>query len=72
MRAEVVTSGLIELGNAVGFLYQSQTRYVEAERIQRHVLALAEANLPPESTPRIGAVNNLAMTMMTQGDAGWR
>ncbi len=69
LRAEVVTEELIELGNAVGFLYQAQTRYVEAERVQRHVLTLAEANLPPESTPRIGAVNNLAMTMMTQGDA---
>lgn len=68
LRAEDVTTALVELGHAVGLLYTAQARYAEAERVQRHVLALAEAHLPPESPFRVAAVNNLAITLSARGD----
>ena len=66
-RSTAARPDLVELGLRLGGLYHHQQRAREAERVQRHTLALAEACLPADHRSRLTAAGNLAFTLTALG-----
>lgn len=67
LRCTCATGEIVELGNRSGVLLGRQGRIAESAALQRHVLALAAASLPPEDRRCVVAAGNLGMTLLAQG-----